>query len=74
MKKLNKIVCYKSNLDLYYSKGKENGVDTIDIDGQAGEFTKEEWLNDDIIIQYDNASKQEIIRNLEMSSNLDFFK
>lgn len=51
-----------------------HGIDTIVYDGLQGELTQEEWLEDDIIQEYNNEDQQEILRQLKNTNNVDFFK
>jgi hypothetical protein len=58
MKTLSTINMYPSNATLFDT---EDNSYHIDFDGIRGEFTAEEWLNDDIIAQFDKKSQDIII-------------
>ena len=46
----------------------------LDYDGQIGIFTREEWLDDEAICQFDANSQQAILNELENTCNNFFYK
>ena len=63
---------YPAQLKLITECGK---VLTLNYDNQQGEFTREEWSeDDDIVSQFDEESKEEILNALDNTSNVDFFR
>ena len=45
----------------------------IDFDGLIGELTREEWLEDPIIQEFDRESQEKILNALNHCSNVEFF-
>jgi len=74
MKTAKKIKSYPNQIHIYYGN-KEEEIDYLTYEGQQGEYTRTEWLSEDeIVSQYDDESKEEILRILDNSSNIIFFK
>lgn len=65
MKKLSSIKRYPTNLVLFAEDGTSY---TIDFDGLAGEFSREEWLDDPDIAQFDEDGREQILSSLSASA------
>jgi len=72
MKTAQKIKSYPNQIHIYYGN-KEEEIDHLTYEGQQGEYTRSEWLDDEIVSQYDDESKEEILRILDNSCNCNFF-
>lgn len=70
LKRVHSIKRYPANFEV----GTQYGVETIDIDGQAGEFTRQEWKSDLEDRGFDTVSVEKILDKMEISCNEDFFK
>jgi|JI6StandDraft_1071083.scaffolds.fasta_scaffold927810_2 hypothetical protein len=46
----------------------------LDYDGQQGLFTKNEWIDDETLMQFDEDSQAVIINYLENTSNNFFYE
>lgn len=70
LKSIDKIKAYPSNIVIHTTDG-----DTLnlDIDQQAGLYTKKEWQEDEVILTLDDDSQEEVFRIMENSSNIPFF-
>ena len=72
-KQAQKIKSFPTELQITWGD-KERQIDYLNYDGQQGEFTRSEWLSEDeIVSQYDDKSKEEILRILDNSCNCNFF-
>lgn len=69
-KRAHSIKRYPANFEVFT----QDGFETIDIDGQAGEFTREEWKGDLMERGFCPLSIEKILDKMEISCNEDFFK
>ena len=61
MKTIATMDVYKSNIDIFDTDGDNHVINT----DCKGEFTKEQWLEDETILQFDEESRNKIISALE---------
>jgi hypothetical protein len=45
----------------------------LDYDGQQGVFTRKQWLDDEVLCQFDKQSQEAILNELENTCNGNFF-
>lgn len=75
-KTIKKIKNSQNKLFLFYFfENEEENIysETLNYEGLQGEFTKSEWLEDNIISSYNDNSKESILYALDNSCNFDFF-
>jgi hypothetical protein len=72
MKRVHSIKCYPANMEVVT----QDGVESIDVDQQAGEFTREEWKADLIDKGFCPLSVEKILDRMEFydTNTTDFFK
>ena len=51
----------------------EDDILVLDYDGQQGVFTREQWLDDEVLCQFDEESQDAILNELENTCNNNFF-
>lgn len=62
MKILKEIKMYKTNLELITVEEGESC--SLNLDGTYGEFTEEDWYNDDIVSSFNKEGRDKIISTL----------
>ena len=70
MTKVKTIKCYPSHLDIIDADGDSH---SLNIDGQAGEFTRDEWRdNDTLINEFNDPGREKILNSLDGMANKFF--
>lgn len=68
--KATKIKHYPCELRIIADNGETY---VINYDGTQGEYTREEWKEDEIVSMFDSESQEQILADLAMTYNGEFF-